>query len=346
MGDFAAYLKLFDGFLKSGNKEGFCKRYYLEERTMNELVNIQGQLEDIVRNMGIPVSEGGSMDDYLCAVSRGLIQFVCVRAGRGSYKSLTADRILIHPGSTMFRESPPFIVAGEIVRTSQTYARSVSPLTRELISRTSKELALQLEGHGATKERKKKRDTSQEIYIGRAAFPVVQPKKGKKKMALIDWSSAWKELKNMASEQWPDYKNMKGILSWDGREILSGVPLDLAFKLITTLNPKKDILTGIPDKTYNAENPQHMKELAGNMHMLLKIAGSGKRKKSQYGIIALQSDGEGHYWLRSMGKFSNAVNETLASLEVLADQTSEDLSSEEWSQVNKAYRRADSYISY
>ena len=89
-----------------------------------------------------------------------------------------------------------------------------------------------------------------------------------------------------------------------------------------------------------------MKELAGNMHMLLKLSGSGKRKKSHFGIIALQSDGEGHYWLRSMGRFSNAVNESLASLEMLADQVSEDMSSEEWGQVNKAYRRADSYISY
>ena len=201
--------------------------------------------------MGIPIGEGGSLDDYLCACARGNIQFVCVRSGRGSYKSLTADRILIHPGSTMFRESPPFIVAGEIVRTSQTYARSVSPLTRQLISRTSKDLALQLEPQGvagvkgALKE-KKKRDTSQEITIGKTSFPVVQPKKGKKRMALIDWNAAWKELKNMAPDQWPNYKGMKGILSWEGREILSGTPLSLMFNIITKINPKKDILTGIP----------------------------------------------------------------------------------------------------
>ncbi len=345
-GDFAAYLKLFTGFLNSGNRERFCKKYYLEERTMMEIVNIQEQLEEIVRGMGIPVLEGGSPDDYLCACARGLIQFVCVRSGRGSYKSLTAERILIHPGSTMFRESPPFIVAGEIVRTSQTYARSVSPLTRKLISRTSSELALELEAQGAGKKEKKKdkRDSSREITIGRTAFPVILPKKGKKKVALVDWSAAWKELKTMSVEQWPDYKGMKGILSWDGREILKGLNLTMMFKIITTLNPKKDILRGIPSKTWNAENPAHMKDLADCMPMLLKLEGSGKRKKSQYGIIALQSDGEGHFWLRSMGDFAKAVNETIASLEMLADQLSDEIEAEQWGKVNRAYRRADAYI--
>lgn len=344
-GDFVAYLKLFDNFLNHSDQTGFCKRYYLEERTMHELVNIQGQLEDIVRNMDIPVSEGGSMEDYLCSCARGLIQFVCVRAGRGSYKSLTADRILIHPGSTMFRENPPFLVAGEIVRTSQTYARSVSPLTRQLISRTSKELALQLEPQGVIKDKKKKRDTSQEIRIGKSSFPIVQPKKGKKKMALVDWNSAWKELKTMSPEQWPDYKGMKGILSWDGREILSGLQLNMMFKLITSLNPKKDILSGIPDKNYSTGNAKHMNELAENMQILLKISASGKRKKSNYGIITLQTDGEEHYWFRSVGNFTAAVNESLASLEVLADQVSEDMSGEQWAKINKAYRRVDGFIS-
>ncbi|MBF9016490.1 MULTISPECIES: helicase-related protein [unclassified Oceanispirochaeta] len=343
-GDFVAYLRLFNNFLTNSDQTGFCKRYYLEERTMHELVNIQGQLEDIVRNMEIPISEGGELDDYLCACARGLIQFVCVRAGR-SYKSLTADRILIHPGSTMFRENPPFLVAGEIVRTSQTYARSVSPLTRQLISKTSKELALKLEPQGVMKEKKKKRDTSQEITIGRSSFPIIQPKKGKKKMALVDWNSAWKELKTMAPEQWPDYKGMKGILSWDGREILSGLQLNMMFKLITSINPKKDILSGIPDKNYDKDNAKHMNELAENMHILLKISASGKRKKSNYGIITLQTDGEGHYWFRSVSNFTAAVNESLASLEVLADQVSEEMSSDQWGMVNKAYRRVDSFIS-
>jgi len=345
-GDFVAYIKLFDAFLNSHDQTAFCKRYYLEERSMLELVNIQGQLQEIVsEKMGVPVLEGGELDDYLCACARGLIQFVCIRSGRGAYKSLTADRILIHPGSTMFRENPAYIVAGEVVRTSQTYARSVSPLTRSLVSRTSESLALQLEPQ-IKGSREKKRDSSQEISIGRTRFPVITPAKGHKKMALVDWNSAWKELKQMAPEQWPDYKGMKGILHWEGQEILQGIPLGLIFKIIMNINPKKDIIQGIPKKTYHSENPQHMKELAENIDILLKISSSGKRKKQAYGIIALQCDDEGHYWFRSVGKFTRAVNDSLATLEMLADEVSEEMPAESWDRVNSAYRRVDSFISY
>ena len=345
-GDFVAYLKLFDAFLKSEDQTAFCKRYYLEERTMLELVNIQGQLEDIVREMGIPVTHGGAQDDYLCACARGLIQFVCINSGRGSYKSLTADRILIHPGSTMFRESPAYIVAGEVVRTSQTYARSVSPLTRALVSRTSESLALQLEPQLKGQREKKRRDTSSEMSIGNTRFPVILPNKSKKKMALIEWESAWKELKSMAPEQWPDYSSMKGILHWEGQEILSGLQVNLIFKVIMTLNPKKDIIQGIPKKTYNSQNPQHMRELADNIDILMKISSAGKRKKQDFGFIALQCDDEGHYWFRALGKFTRAVNDSLASLEVLADDVSEEIPAESWEKINKAYRRVDGLISY
>ena len=82
-----------------------------------------------------------------------------------------------------------------------------------------------------------------------------------------------------------------------------------------------------------------MNELAENMHILLKISASGKRKKSAYGIITLQSDGEGHFWFRSVGNFTSAVNESLASLELLADQVSQEMEGSQWGLVNKAYRR-------
>ena len=41
-GDFAAYLKLFDGFNTSSDQTAFCKRFYLEERTMAEPCEYSG----------------------------------------------------------------------------------------------------------------------------------------------------------------------------------------------------------------------------------------------------------------------------------------------------------------
>jgi RNA helicase HrpA len=156
-GDFVSYLIIFKAYCDSVNKGKFCEKNYLDEKAMAEIVNVVAQLEEILANLKIPVLEGktasGGPDanDYLCCVATGMIQFVCVREGGGAtkggdrkhgpsrksvtYRSLTADKITIHPGSVMFRTDPQYIVAGEIVRTSRMYAMSVSPLSREIIEK-------------------------------------------------------------------------------------------------------------------------------------------------------------------------------------------------------------------
>jgi len=92
MGDFVSYLKLYDAFSSARDKTKFCERNYLDERTLREILRIKEQLDLIVSDMGIPIGSGGSINDYLCAVSRGLIQFVCARQGRGIFRSLTAEK--------------------------------------------------------------------------------------------------------------------------------------------------------------------------------------------------------------------------------------------------------------
>ena len=101
LGDFLSYIKMFRAFESAADRENFSGRYFLDIKSMEEILNIKEQLEEIVSDMGIPVAGGGPVEDYLCAVAKGLIQFVCVRSGRGVYRSLTAERISIHPGSVL-----------------------------------------------------------------------------------------------------------------------------------------------------------------------------------------------------------------------------------------------------
>src|SRR5574344_2075927 len=101
-GDFVSYVKLFRTYETMKNQSRFCQNNYLDERVMAEITNIKTQLEEIVTRLEIPVTGGGSMDNYLCCIASGIIQFVCVREGKENYRSLTADHISIHPGSSMF----------------------------------------------------------------------------------------------------------------------------------------------------------------------------------------------------------------------------------------------------
>lgn len=134
LGDFVSFLKVYRQYMQAENQKRFCERFYLDERIMAEIANIKEQLELIVSDMGVPILSGGKPADYLTAVARGMIQFVCAAQGRDVYRSLTTEKISIHPGSCMYKEHQAFIVAGEIVHTSRMYAMSVSPLSKEIVA--------------------------------------------------------------------------------------------------------------------------------------------------------------------------------------------------------------------
>ena len=140
LGDFVSFLKVYRQYMQAENQKKFCERFYLDERIMAEIANIKEQLELIVSDMGVPILSGGKPADYLTAVARGMIQFVCAAQGRDVYRSLTTEKISIHPGSCMYKEHQPFIVAGEIVRTSRMYAMSVSPLSKDIVALVAPDL--------------------------------------------------------------------------------------------------------------------------------------------------------------------------------------------------------------
>jgi hypothetical protein len=165
---------LLDEFQDAHDKKKFCERLYLDEKAMSEIENVEEQLEEIVSGMGVPILGGGRKEDYLCAVGRALIQFVCVRTGRDIYRSLTAERIMIHPGSVMWKSAADYIVAGEIVRTARMYASSVSPLSRAMVEKiaSGSRVAMVL-------EKLKPQSASGAVGKGRAPEPKAEHHGGK-----------------------------------------------------------------------------------------------------------------------------------------------------------------------
>ncbi|MCL1931981.1 MAG: ATP-dependent RNA helicase, partial [Treponema sp.] len=217
-GDFVSYLKLFAAYTDSTNKVKFCENNYLDDRAMAEIANVTAQLEEILANLKIPALSGGNVSDYLCCIGRGMIQFVCVREGQGrntSYRSLTADKIIIHPGSVMFHTDPQFIVAGEIVRTSRMYAMSVSPLSREILNRIRPGLFAEeqhaSDGRAKSGQRtrpalKEARDFTNNIKIASEVFEI-KTVKGKK-TAILPWEKLALIRDSIPAET--VYKGLKG----------------------------------------------------------------------------------------------------------------------------------------
>ena len=143
LGDFNVYLKLFHLYEKQVEKkrgEAFCKKYSLDFDCMNEIVHINEQLCKIVSAMGLSLTSGGSLDQYFICLASGLKQFVCYNYRKGVYKSLTQDSIYIHPACSWFNSPPKYILAGEIMKTSRTFARTVSPLNEKILKAIDEKL--------------------------------------------------------------------------------------------------------------------------------------------------------------------------------------------------------------
>jgi HrpA-like RNA helicase len=343
-GDFVSYLKLFRSYSDSGNKIKFCGRYYLDERAMAEIANVVVQLEEILSALKIPVLSGGKTDDYLCCVGRGMIQFVCVREGtgrNGSYRSLTADKIIIHPGSVMFRTDPPFIVAGEIVRTTRMYAMSVSPLSREVLERIRPGIFASGRGETDAGERlKKPRDFTNNIRIAGEVFEI-KTIKGKK-TAILPW-----EKLAAISDKIPQeimYKGLKGsVLVNNQYTLLAGEKLELILSLAPTLDADKALSREWPRKgNYNSR--EHLPALLDHLDSLVKPVLCKKGAK-ELGFLTLFTDSEGGYWFRSSRGFHTSLNESLASLEALIDELGEETDIAIKHVVNQTYRRLSDYLS-
>jgi len=343
LGDFVSYQRIYEAFMRSGNRGRFCDTYYLDLRTMNEIANIRGQLEEIVSSLGVPIGSGGAWDDYLCAISRGLIQFVCERTGKGIYRSLTADRIQIHPGSLMFRETPAHIVAGEIVKTSRMYARSVSPLRRQMLARISPVLQEEFggvpaegakEGPLREKAREKARDFTHQIRIGSQAFPITTIKGGRK-MVTIDWERLRPALQEISPASLPNFKNLRGTIEWSGREIFSGMKLGTILSLAPYLHTDEGVWEEWPKgKTFSFAASG--RELCGHLPRLLCLC-SLKDKSKRLGFLTLYTDWKGAYWFKPEKNLLTARTESLASLESLADEPGENLAPADRETIARLY---------
>ena len=366
-GDFVSYVRLFRTYMSMKNQERFCKNNYLDEKVMMEIANIKQQLEEEVAALGIPITGGGSMDDYLCCIAAGMIPFVCGREGRENYRSLTADHISIHPGSSMFRNDPLFIVAGEIVRTSRMFAMSVSPLTRTLLKRISPDLEERLniargkrgrsltgnleysggefrnqkgkvgrdDGFFGGKTRKVKDENI--VTIGGSQFEI-QKAKGKKMLVLPFDRFKSALLSERDENKLAQIGGLKGKILLKGGELLTGEKVELICKLAKTLNllpiGEKDWPRGMNVQLGKDDGTQ---KLIANIDYVLRVT-MAKAKSREYGFICLYTDGKGTYWFKVSRGFATALNESLSSLETLIDEATVDLSPAQKEKVNIVYR--------
>lgn len=139
--DFLTLLNVFEQHrhaedtLPSGQLFNWCRDHFLSPARMREWSEMARQLREIARELELPLAPPSAPradpDRIHRALLTGLISSVaCREAEQGShdYRSVRGGVVQIFPGSVLFKKSPKWIMAAEIVETSRLYARTVAKI--------------------------------------------------------------------------------------------------------------------------------------------------------------------------------------------------------------------------
>lgn len=171
--DFLFYLSLWkalfekdeDGNKLSGNqRKQFAKKYYLsfprvrewhqthrqlvqmvtELKLTNDIADIKANVKNTIQNDELTSSDPTSIhDEALKAVKyanlhrallTGLLSIIAHKTeNRGEYLAARQQKTKIFPASTVFKQTPPWVMAFEMVETSQVFMRTVAKIEPEWI---------------------------------------------------------------------------------------------------------------------------------------------------------------------------------------------------------------------
>ena len=138
--DFVGVLRLWD-FVKEAQARGTsnlrrtCRENFLSFLRVREWFEIHRQLEEIVRELrlGEARSKGSAGED---ALHRALLTGLLSKVGKWNpearvYMGAKQTRFMIHPSSALARKPPQWVMAFELVETSQLFARMVARIEPE-----------------------------------------------------------------------------------------------------------------------------------------------------------------------------------------------------------------------
>jgi len=145
--DFVALLNLWRYFHqqqaeRSGNQlRRHCRELHLSWMRMREWQDVYAQLRQIAREMGLRGTRGGASPARLHrALLSGLASHIGARADEREYLGARNARFRISPGSGVHGSGARWVVAAELVETTQLYAHTVARVRPEWIQRAASHL--------------------------------------------------------------------------------------------------------------------------------------------------------------------------------------------------------------
>lgn len=106
-----------------------CRENFLAYVRIREWRDIHRQLNQQMRELGYRRnSEPASYETLHTALATGLLSHVAQKTAPGEYTGARGVKLKIFPGSSQFEKKPKWIMAAELVETSQLFARTVAAI--------------------------------------------------------------------------------------------------------------------------------------------------------------------------------------------------------------------------
>jgi ATP-dependent helicase HrpA len=143
--------------LSGGQFRGWCRQHFVSYLRFREWHDVHTQLRELLSEMGFtPEARHAKAEQIHRALLTGLLSSIGRRhkggggggpeasAEPGDYDGARGVRFGIFPGSVLFKKTPTWVMAEEIVKTTRTYARTVAsispawiePIAQHLVKRT------------------------------------------------------------------------------------------------------------------------------------------------------------------------------------------------------------------
>ncbi|MFW2177975.1 MULTISPECIES: DUF3418 domain-containing protein [unclassified Moraxella] len=139
--------------LTNNQRKSFAKKHFLSPPRLREWQQTHSQLSQMVDGLKLKINqEPANFSHIHQALLTGLLSFIAqkvndvdkagnlIKAKRGEYVTARQHKAKIFPASTLFKQNPTWLMAFEVVETSQVFMRTLAKIEPEWILTTAGEL--------------------------------------------------------------------------------------------------------------------------------------------------------------------------------------------------------------
>ncbi len=180
--DFAAYLKLWEFWTEARARlsrralQRLCRDSFLSYNRMREWDDVHEQLVRVMKELELrPNAQPASAAQLHRALLPGLLSKIGMwNQETRAYVGARQLRFVIHPSSGLARRPPPWVMAAELVETSQLFARTVARIEPEWIEAVALSAGLCKRSHGDPHWEQKQAQVMAREQVTLFGLPVVK----------------------------------------------------------------------------------------------------------------------------------------------------------------------------